>query len=226
MSLCNGKTVFIGCNSAGKWLIKEHENYYYGQSNSTHIQVSVLSPCSVHGISDFLQLIRSRYQPSNHAPMELQTVKTPFQLSLLQEDIVVYFLAGKPLIHIESSSPLRIPFKFHQPINSVKEAEWVVCMYMCEGAYIMVAEGYTGFHARFLKFTGEVFDCDCNVQLSTAIHYFGFQHAIIVTTISTFNHDSVFQCSTATETFNRNSTFQHSTVIPTFTRDFNYQPWF
>ena len=78
-----------------------------------------LSPCSVNSISDFLQLIRSRYQPSD-SPMELQTVKAPFQLSLLQEDIVAYFLAGKPLIYIES---LRIPFKFHQPTDSVKEAE-------------------------------------------------------------------------------------------------------
>ena len=104
-------------------LIKEHENDYYGQFNGTHIQVSVLSPCSVHGISDFLQLIRSRYQPSNDASMELQTVKTRFQLSLLQEDIVAYFLAGEPLILIESSSPLHIPFKFHQLTNSVKEAE-------------------------------------------------------------------------------------------------------
>ena len=82
--------------------------------------MSALSPCSVHGISDFLQLIRSRYQPSSDAPMELQTVKAPFQLSLLQEDIVAYFLVGKPLIYTE---PLRIPFKFHHPTNSVKETE-------------------------------------------------------------------------------------------------------
>ena len=88
------------------------------------MQVSSLSSCSVHGINDFLQLIRSRYQPSSDAPMELQTVQVPeFQLSLLQEDIVAYFLAGKPLICIEPSSPLRIPFKFLQPTNSVKEAE-------------------------------------------------------------------------------------------------------
>ena len=55
--------------------------------------------------------------------MELQTVQVPFQLSLLQEDIVAYFLAGKPLIYIEPSSPLRIQFKFLQPTNSVEEAE-------------------------------------------------------------------------------------------------------
>ena len=94
-----------------------------GQYNSLHIQVSTLSPCSVNGINDFLQLIRSRYQPSSDDPMELQTVKAPFQLSLLQKDIVAYFLMGKPLIYTEPSSPLRIPFKFHHPTNSVKETE-------------------------------------------------------------------------------------------------------
>ena len=95
--------------------------------------MNVLFSCSVHGISDFLQLIRSRYQPSSDAPMELQVPE--FQLSLLQEDIVAYFLAGKPLICIE---PLRIPFKFHQPTTGVKEAnQWVVCMYVCAGAYIV-----------------------------------------------------------------------------------------
>ena len=87
------------------------------------IQMNALSPSSVHGINDFLQLIRSRYQSYNDAPMKLQTVKSPFQLSLLQEDIVAYFVAGKPLIYIGPSSPLRIPFKFHQPTNSVKDAE-------------------------------------------------------------------------------------------------------
>ena len=103
--------------------IKQYKNDYYVQPNSPHIQASALSSCSVHGISDFLQFIRSRYQPSSDAPMELQTVQVPFQLSLLQEDIVAYFLAGKPLIYIEPSSPLRIPFKFLQPTNSVEETE-------------------------------------------------------------------------------------------------------
>ena len=81
----------------------------------------VLSLCSVCGINDFLQLIRSRYQPTSDASMEVQVPE--FSLSLLQEDIVAYFLAGKPLIYIEPSSPLRIPFKFHQSTNSVEEAE-------------------------------------------------------------------------------------------------------
>jgi len=80
-----------------------------------------------------MQLVRSRYQlPSiddsmkqHMSPGLLQTVKAPeFSFSLLQEDIVAYFLAGKPLICIEPSSLLRTPFKFHQPPRSVTEAEY------------------------------------------------------------------------------------------------------
>jgi len=51
----------------------------------------------------------------------LQT--SEFQLSMLQEDIVAYFFAGKPLICTQPSSLLRMPFKFHQPPNSGTEAE-------------------------------------------------------------------------------------------------------
>ena len=92
---------------------------------------------SFYGISEFLQMIRSRYQPSsNDASMEpqqhmspalLQTVKAPgFQFNLLQEDIVSYFIAGKPLICIEPSSVLRTQFKFCQsPGNVMEAAEWV-----------------------------------------------------------------------------------------------------
>ena len=140
VKICVSSLIYnVACNSAVQ--CKEHNKVFLwenGQYNSLYIQVSALSPCSVHGISDFLQLIRSRYQPSSDAPMELQTVKAPFQLSLLQEDIVAYFLAGKPLIYTEPSSPLRIPFKFHHPTNSVEEADqWVMCMCVCEDAYIV-----------------------------------------------------------------------------------------
>ena len=104
-----------------------------------------------------------------------------------------------------------------------------------------VAEGYNGFHVRFLKFTGEIFDCDCNVQLSTAIQLFiisasttqslfsalncdsVFQRSAA---IATFNRDSVFQRSAAIATFNRDSVFQRSAAIPTFNRDCNSQPRF
>ena len=67
------------------------------------------------------------------SPTLLQTVKAPeFQLSLLQEDIVAYFLAGKPLICTEPSSLVRTPFKFRQFPSSITAAghatELVGCM--------------------------------------------------------------------------------------------------
>ena len=116
--------------------------------------------------------------------------------------------------------------------------KWFHCSCTCRlGAQhkliFMVVEGYNGFHARFSKFTGEIFGCDCNVQLSTAIQLFNsdsvFQRS---TAIATFNRDSVFQRSTAIATFNRDSTFnaqlrlQLPTAIPTFNRDSNFQPRF
>ena len=64
---------------------------------------------------------------------------------------------------------------------------------------IMAAEGYNGIHVRFSKSTGEIFDSDCNVQLST--------------TIQLFNSDSLFQFP------QRNRYFQRSTVIATFNWD-------
>ena len=118
-----------------KWLIKEGGEHIFEsfdislKNMPTSHTVTVLSLCSVCGINDFLQLIRSRYQPTSDASMEVQVPE--FSLSLLQEDIVAYFLAGKPLIYIEPSSPLRIPFKFHQSTNSVEEAEWVVHVHVC-----------------------------------------------------------------------------------------------
>ena len=100
-----------------------------------HIFEHESSPYSLHGISDIVQLVRSRYQiPSFDVLIEpqqnvytspdlLQTVKAPgFQFNLLQEDIVSCFIAGKPLICIEPSSVLRTPFKFRQPSSTVMEA--------------------------------------------------------------------------------------------------------
>ena len=68
-----------------------------------------------------------------------------------------------------------------------------------------VAEGYNGFHARFSKFTGKIFYCDCNVPLSTAIQLF---------VISAPQRNRYFQRSTAVPTFNRDSVFQRSAAIP------------
>ena len=80
-------------------------------------------------------MVRSRYQPSSDnapttpqrhmsiSPGLLEMTKAPeFQFSLLQEDIVACFLAGKPLIRIEPSSVLRTLFKFHQSPGSVTAA--------------------------------------------------------------------------------------------------------
>ena len=56
------------------------------------------------------------------SPSLSQTVKaSEFQLNLLQEDIVSSFIAGKPLICIEPSSVLRMPFKFRQSPSSEME---------------------------------------------------------------------------------------------------------
>ena len=95
-----------------------------------------MSSCSLHGISDFLQLVRSRSLSSSGAPMPQQHISifpnllqfSEFQLSLLLEDVVTHFIAGKPLILTE---PLRMPFKFSQPPSSTKENE-IASVYVCE----------------------------------------------------------------------------------------------
>ena len=83
--------------------------------------------------------------------------------------------------------------------------------------------GYNGFHVRFLKFTGEIFDCDCNTQLSTAIQLFIISASTTQSLFSALNRDSVFQRSAAIPTFNRDSVFQRSAAIPTFNRDSVFQ---
>ena len=95
----------------------------------------------------------------------------------------------------------------------------------------MVAEGYNGFHARFSKFTGKIFDL--RLQRSTfnrdsTFRYFSFHNAIVIfnaqlCAVPTFNRDSVFQRSTAIPTFNRDSVFQRSSAIPTFNHDSVFQ---
>ena len=86
---------------------------------------------SLHGVNEFLQLIRSRYRPpledsasavqqdpkqitlsiSEHALHKL-TRQPAFQLAQLEEDIIASYIAGKPLIH--KPSLLRTIFKFRQ----------------------------------------------------------------------------------------------------------------
>lgn len=74
--------------------------------------VNVLFPCRLHGITSFLQLIRSRYQPiSSSALVSLSWNSVhPFHLEQLEEDLIVTFITGKSLI--ESPSLLRTVFKF------------------------------------------------------------------------------------------------------------------
>ena len=112
-----------------------------------------------------------------------------------------------------------------------------------------VAEGYNGSHARFSKFTGEIFDSDCNVQLqprfnfSTAIRCFSFHNRVdifntqlrlklstAIVRFSTLNCDSNFQLRFSFSTLNFDSNFhprfQLPTVILTSNRDSNFQPRF
>lgn len=83
---------------------------------------------SLHGISSFLQIIRSRYEPPkfkstdsitqgpNMSFTPLQTKNEPeFKLKHLEEDLVRLFSAGKPLI--ETPSSIRCLFKFKQSSN-------------------------------------------------------------------------------------------------------------
>ena len=92
-----------------------------------------------------------------------------------------------------------------------------------------VAEGYNGFHARFSKFTGKIFNCDCDVQLSTAIQLFVISASTTQSLFSTLNCGSnfqprfSFQRSAAIPTFNRDSVFQRSSAIPTFNHDSVFQ---
>ena len=76
------------------------------------------------------------------------------------------------------------------------------CLHTSHEDSTTIAEGYNGFHARFSKFTGKIFDCDCNVQLSTAIQF--------------FNAQLRFQLSTAIQFFNAQVRFRLSTTIQFF----------
>lgn len=68
-----------------------------------------MSSCSLHGVSDFLQLVRSRYKLSFASDTLMEPHAPSFYFNLLQEDFVTCFFAGKPLI---CTDLLRTPFKF------------------------------------------------------------------------------------------------------------------
>ncbi len=64
-------------------------------------------------MSDFLQIIRSRYEKSSDKITQGPSKDEPeFKLKHLEEDLVRLFNAGKPLI--ESPSSIRTLFKFKQ----------------------------------------------------------------------------------------------------------------
>ena len=63
-----------------------------------------LTLCSQHGISDYLQIVRSRYQPPPTSPK--------FDLPALQQDILEAYVAGKPTMMNPSS--IRTIFKFKE----------------------------------------------------------------------------------------------------------------
>ena len=83
-----------------------------------------------------------------------------------------------------------------------------------------MAVGYNGFHTRLSKVTGEIFDCDYNVQLSTAIRYFGFQQQ---SPFSPSNYDFNFQPRFSFSTLNCDCNFQPRFQLSTTIRLFNAQ---
>lgn len=91
----------------------------------TPSDLSHLAPCRLHGVNSFLQLMRSRYQPtSQDQPMLASSALVSlswsslhprrqmpaFHLDKLEEDLVSTFISGKPLI--EAPSQLRKVFRF------------------------------------------------------------------------------------------------------------------
>ena len=81
-----------------------------------------------------------------------------------------------------------------------------------------VAEEYNGLQARCSKLPRENFNCDYNVQLSTAIQLFNSDSLFLLPKLNCHS-----QCSTVILTFNRDSTFHRSTMIATSNRDSTFQ---
>ena len=81
-----------------------------------------------------------------------------------------------------------------------------------------------GFHARFSKFTGKIFDCDCNVQLSTAIQLFVISASTTQSLFSTLNCGSNFQPRFSFSTLSCDSKFQPRSRFSTLSCDSNFHP--
>ena len=89
-----------------------------------------------------------------------------------------------------------------------------------------VAEGYNGFHARFSKFTAKIFDCDYNIQLSTAIQLFVISASTTQSLFSTLNCGCNFQPRFSFSTLSCDSNFQPRFSFSTLKCDSNFQPRF
>jgi len=86
-----------------------------------------------------------------------------------------------------------------------------------------VAEGYVGFQLRFSKVSGEIFDCDCNVQLSTAIQLFNTDSFFQLPQRVICNAQQRLQLSIAIQLFNAQLQFQLSTMIQFFNAQLRFQ---
>ena len=78
-----------------------------------------------HGISDYLQLVRSRYQP----PSLMEGKGPSFDLPALQKDILVAHLAGRSIIM--NPSTIRTVFKFKEKRRPLHNPTEYVCVMYC-----------------------------------------------------------------------------------------------
>ena len=80
-----------------------------------------------------------------------------------------------------------------------------------------------GFTRAFRNLQGEFFDCDCNVQLSTAIQLFVISASTTQSLFSTLNCGSNFQPRFSFSTLSCDSNFQPRFSFSTLKCDCNFQ---
>ena len=110
-----------------------------------------LSICHSHrGLSDFLQLVRSRQvaeSPLNNSVKLMSLTgegifprtSLSFNLKYLQEDIVNIYLSGRPIIKDVSS--LRSVFKFRQEEMNTQPSEYVISyifLFFCPSIFLFI----------------------------------------------------------------------------------------
>ena len=105
---------------------------------------------SHHGLSDFLQLVRSRQvveSPLNtsikHMSLSGEGIfprtSLSFSLKYLQEDIVSIYLSGRPIIKDVSS--VRSVFKFRQEETNTQPTEYVtiyIFLFFCPSIFLFI----------------------------------------------------------------------------------------